>query len=191
MRSDMGSFKVTSCEIEGVKIIEPGVHYDERGYFYESYNLRDLEKEGITLPFVQDNQSKSTRGVLRGLHYQKNYPQGKLVRAIQGEIFDAVVDIRKDSETFGKWFGITLSASNKKQLYVPAGMAHGYLVLSDEAEFCYKCTEYYHPEDEGGLLWNDPEIGIEWPLDGLGEIIQNSRDRGFERISELRKKILI
>lgn len=159
----MGQIKVNKVPIEGLYIIEPAVHGDERGYFMETYSKRDMLEAGLDLEFVQDNQSMSVKGVLRGLHFQKQYPQGKLVRVIKGKVFDVAVDLRKDSETFGKWFGIELSEENKKQFYIPEGFAHGFLVLSDVAEFCYKCTDFYHPGDEGGLAWNDPEIGIEWP----------------------------
>ena len=159
----MGQIKVTKCPIEGLYIIEPTVHGDNRGYFVETYNQRDFHEAGLTMTFVQDNQSMSVKGVLRGLHFQKEYPQGKLVRAIKGRVFDVAVDLRKDSETYGQWFGVELSEENKKQFYISEGFAHGFLVLSDTAEFCYKVTDFYHPGDEGGLAWNDPAIGIEWP----------------------------
>ena len=159
----MGKIKVTPCEIEGLYVIEPTVFKDERGYFVETYNQNDFKEAGLNMVFVQDNQSMSVKGVLRGLHYQKHFPQGKLVRAIRGTVFDVAVDLRPGSETYGKWFGEILSAENNKQFYIPEGFAHGFLVLSDTAEFCYKCTDFYHPGDEGGLAWNDPEIGIEWP----------------------------
>ena len=175
--SIMGQIKVTRCEIEGLCIIEPTVHGDSRGYFMETYNQNDMKENGLDMVFVQDNQSMSTKGVLRGLHYQKKYPQGKLVRVIQGSVFDVAVDLRKYSKTFGKWFGIELSAENKKQFYIPEGFAHGFLVLSDEAEFCYKVTDFYHPNDEGGIMWNDPAIGIEWPLDGIDEIKLSDKDK--------------
>lgn len=149
--------------IEGLYVITPAVHGDERGYFMETYNANDLKEAGLDLNFVQDNQSSSPKGVLRGMHYQKNFPQGKLVRVIRGSVFDVCVDLRRNSKTFGKWFGVELSEENKKQFYVPKGFAHGYLVLSEWAEFCYKCTDFYHPGDDGGLTWNDPDIGIEWP----------------------------
>ena len=149
--------------IQGLCIIQPVVHGDERGYFMETYNQNDMKEAGLDLVFVQDNQSCSTKGVLRGLHFQKEFPQGKLVRVIKGCVFDVAVDIRKESDTFGKWFGVELTEENKKQFYIPEGFAHGFLVLSDTAEFCYKCTDFYHPNDEGGLAWNDPEIGIQWP----------------------------
>lgn len=159
----MGQIKITKVPIEGLYIVEPAVHGDSRGYFMETYNQRDMEAAGLGMHLVQDNQSMSVKGVLRGLHFQKEHPQGKLVRVVRGRVFDVAVDLRKDSPTFGKWHGIELSAENKKQFYIPEGFAHGFLVLSDEAEFCYKCTDFYHPGDEGGLAWNDPEIGIVWP----------------------------
>lgn len=159
----MGQIKVTKCSIEGLYIIEPAVHGDARGYFMETYNQRDMAEAGLNMVFVQDNQSMSVKGVLRGLHFQKEYPQGKLVRVIKGRVFDVAVDLRKGSETYGKWFGVELTEENKKQFYISKGFAHGFLVLSDTAEFCYKVTDFYHPGDEGGLAWNDPEIAIEWP----------------------------
>ena len=149
--------------IEGLCVITPAVHGDNRGYFMETYSQRDMEENGINIRFVQDNQSMSAKGVLRGLHFQKNFPQTKLVRVISGSVFDVAVDLRKDSTTFGKWYGIELTAENKKQFLIPRGFAHGFLVLSDTAEFCYKCDDFYHANDEGGLAWNDPAIGIEWP----------------------------
>jgi len=159
----MGKINVSECPISGLYIIEPAVYGDERGYFMETYNQQDMQKAGLNMIFVQDNQSLSVKGVLRGLHFQKQHPQGKLVRVIKGEVFDVAVDLRSRSQTFGKWFGVILSEENKKQFYIPEGFAHGFLVLSDTAEFCYKVTDFYHPEDEGGLAWNDSEIGIEWP----------------------------
>lgn len=161
----MGQIKVekNAGGIEGLCVIEPTVHGDTRGYFMETYNQRDMEEAGLTMQFVQDNQSCSTKGVLRGLHFQKEYPQGKLVRVVKGTVFDVAVDLRSGSKTYGQWFGVELSEENKKQFYIAEGFAHGFLVLSDVAEFCYKCTDFYHPGDEGGLAWNDPEIGIVWP----------------------------
>ncbi len=159
----MGKIKVTACPIEGLFVIEPTVFGDERGYFTETYNSRDMQEAGIDRLFVQDNQSGSVKGVLRGLHYQKEHPQAKLVRVISGSVFDVAVDLRGGSPTFGQWHGITLTADNKKQFLIPEGFAHGFLVLSESAQFCYKCTDFYHPGDEGGLAWNDPAIGIEWP----------------------------
>ncbi len=159
----MGQIKVTKCPIEGLYIIEPAVHGDSRGYFMETYNQNDMREAGLNMVFVQDNQSMSTKGVLRGLHFQKQYPQGKLVRVIRGRVFDVAVDLRKNSPTYGQWHGVELTAENKKQFYISQGFAHGFLVLSDTAEFCYKCTDFYHPGNEGGLAWNDPAIGIRWP----------------------------
>ena len=161
----MGQIKVTKNAggIEGLCVIEPTVHGDARGYFMETYNQNDMAEEGLDMVFVQDNQSGSSKGVLRGLHFQKEHPQGKLIRVVNGSVFDVAVDLRKESKTYGKWFGDVLTEENKKQFYIPEGFAHGFLVLSDVAEFCYKCTDFYHPGDEGGLAWNDPEIGITWP----------------------------
>ncbi len=159
----MGQITVTKCPIEGLYIIEPAVHGDSRGYFMETYNQRDMQENGLDMVFVQDNQSMSAKGVLRGLHYQKQYPQGKLVRALKGSVFDVAVDLRVGSGTYGQWFGMELTEENKKQFYISPGFAHGFLVLSEMAEFCYKCTDFYRPGDEGGLAWNDPEIGIAWP----------------------------
>ena len=159
----MGRIHVTPCPIDGLYVIEPEVYGDKRGYFTETYNQRDMAAEGLDMVFVQDNQSSSSKGVLRGLHYQKEFPQGKLVRVIKGRVLDVAVDLRSGSKTFGQWFGVELSEENKKQFYISEGFAHGFLVLSDTAEFCYKVTDFYHPGDEGGLAWNDPEIGIEWP----------------------------
>lgn len=149
--------------IEGLCVIIPTVHGDNRGYFMETYSQRDMEEAGIHIDFVQDNQSCSTKGVLRGLHFQKQFPQTKLVRTIRGSVFDVAVDLRKDSKTYSKWYGVELTEENKKQFLIPKGFAHGFLVLSDVAEFCYKCDDFWHPNDEGGLAWNDPEIGIVWP----------------------------
>jgi dTDP-4-dehydrorhamnose 3,5-epimerase len=159
----MGKFNFTQTALQGVYIIEPTVFGDDRGYFMETYHEEAFAAVGITGPFVQDNQSKSTRGVLRGLHFQTEHTQGKLVRVVSGEVFDVAVDCRPNSPTFGQWAGVVLSAENKKQFYVPQGFAHGFLVLSDEAEFTYKCTDVYDPTSEGGIPWNDPAIGIEWP----------------------------
>lgn len=152
--------------IDGLHIIIPAVHGDSRGYFTETYNKRDMAEAGLNIDFVQDNQSMSTKGVLRGLHYQKQFPQGKLVRVIRGSVFDVAVDMRKGSKTYGKWFGVELTEENKKQFYIPEGFAHGFLVLSDIAEFCYKVTDFYHPNDEGGIAWNDPQLNINWGVKG-------------------------
>jgi dTDP-4-dehydrorhamnose 3,5-epimerase len=149
--------------IAGLCVIMPAVHGDNRGYFMETYSQRDMAEAGLDISFVQDNQSMSTKGVLRGLHFQKNFPQTKLVRAIKGSVFDVAVDLRVGSATYGKWYGVLLTEENKKQFLIPKGFAHGFLVLTDIAEFCYKCDDFYHANDEGGLAWNDPEIGIEWP----------------------------
>ena len=149
--------------IEGLCVIQPAVHGDNRGYFMETYSQRDMAEAGLDIPFVQDNQSMSVKGVLRGLHFQKQYPQTKLVRAIKGSVFDVAVDLRTGSPTFGKWYGVLLTEENKKQFLIPKGFAHGFLVLTETAEFCYKCDDFYHANDEGGLAWNDPAIGIQWP----------------------------
>ena len=174
----MGQIKVTKAPIEGLYIIEPTVHGDSRGYFMETYNQRDMEEAGLNMVFVQDNQSMSSKGVLRGLHFQINHPQGKLVRVIKGRVFDVAVDYRKDSPTYLQWFGVELTEENKKQFYISPGFAHGFLVLSDTAEFCYKCTDFYHPNDEGGLAWNDPKIGIEWP-EVIGEYRGSASAEGY------------
>lgn len=176
----MGQIKVekNAGGIEGLCVITPAVHGDARGYFMETYNKKDMEEAGLTMEFVQDNQSSSIKGVLRGLHFQKEFPQGKLVRVVKGAVFDVAVDLRKDSATYGKWYGVELTEENKKQFYIPQGFAHGFLVLSELAEFCYKCTDFYHPGDEGGLAWNDPSIGIEWP--GLcGDYKGNASAEGY------------
>lgn len=180
----MGKITVTPCDIEGLYVIEPTVFKDERGYFVETYNQNDMKEAGLDMVFVQDNQSMSTRGVLRGLHFQKQFPQGKLVRVVRGKVFDVAVDLRSDSKTYGKWFGVELSAENMKQFYIPEGFAHGFLVLSDEAEFCYKCTDFYHPGDEGGLAWNDPEIGVEWPLEEDVDLIISEKDQKWKGLKD-------
>lgn len=164
--------------IEGLCIITPAVHGDDRGYFMETYNKRDMQEAGIDVNFVQDNQSCSVKGVLRGLHFQKNFPQCKLVRIVKGKVFDVAVDLRKNSVTYGKWYGVELTEDNKKQFLIPKGFAHGFLVLSDVAEFCYKCDDFYHPNDEGGLAWNDPEIGINWP-ELIGDYSGNADSEGY------------
>ena len=160
----MGQIKVTKCEIEGLFIIEPQVFGDSRGYFIETYHKDQFFKAGIDVEFVQDNQSSSKKGVLRGLHFQKEYPQDKLVRVLSGEVFDVAVDLRKGSPTFGKWQSVVLSEENHKQFFVPKGFAHGFYVMSDYAVFTYKCSDFYHPDDEGGIAWNDPLLGVKWPL---------------------------
>lgn len=178
--------------IEGLCVITPQVFGDSRGYFMETYNYNDFASEGIDVEFVQDNQSASTKGVLRGLHFQIEHPQDKLVRVIRGEVYDVAVDLRPDSPSYGKWFGVILSDENKKQLFIPKDFAHGFLVLSDEAEFCYKVTDFYHPNDEGGIMWNDPDLGVEWPLpDGMTESDINLSDKdkvnpSFKEVSRTR-----
>ncbi|SEW37080.1 dTDP-4-dehydrorhamnose 3,5-epimerase [Ruminococcaceae bacterium KH2T8] len=183
----MGQIKVEKNVggIEGLYVIEPTVHGDNRGYFTETYNKRDMAEAGIDFEFVQDNQSMSTKGVLRGLHFQINYPQAKLVRVIKGSVFDVAVDIRKGSKTYGKWFGIELTEENKKQFLISQGFAHGFVVLSDTAEFCYKVTDYWHPNDEGGLMWNDPDIGIEWPIPADMELNLSDKDTKWGRLKDL------
>ena len=180
----MGKFKFTKTSIDGVYIIEPTVFGDERGYFMETYHQVEFKEAGLDLNFVQDNQSKSTKGVIRGLHFQYNNPQGKLVRVIKGEVFDVAVDLRKNSTTYGKWEGVKLSEENKKQFYVPEGFAHGFLVLSDVAEFTYKCTDFYDSEDEGGILWNDPDIGIVWPVENINEVLLSEKDKKWKTLKE-------
>ena len=176
----MGQIKVekNAGGIDGLCIIEPAVHGDNRGYFMETYNKKDMNEAGLDMNFVQDNQSCSKKGVLRGLHFQKLYPQGKLVRVIRGRVFDVAVDLRSDSETYGRWHGVELTEDNKKQFYIPEGFAHGFLVLSDIAEFCYKVTDFYHPGDESGIAWNDPEIGIIWP-EIVGEYSGGANAEGY------------
>ncbi|EHI56370.1 dTDP-4-dehydrorhamnose 3,5-epimerase [Johnsonella ignava ATCC 51276] len=180
----MGKIVVSGCDIEGLYIIEPKVFYDSRGYFMESYNKNDFYAEGLKMDFVQDNQSMSSKGVLRGLHFQKEHPQGKLVRVLRGEVFDVAVDIRKGSKTFGKWYGVILSAENKKQFYISEGFAHGFLVLSDEVEFAYKCTDFYRPDDEGGIIWNDSDIGIDWPINKDIELIISDKDKKWKGLNQ-------
>lgn len=173
----MGKIKVTRCDIEGLYVIEPKIFEDARGYFVETYNQKDFEEEGLNMVFVQDNQSKSSKGVLRGLHFQKEFPQGKLVRVLSGKVFDVAVDVRQNSPTYGKWFGVELSAENMKQFYISEGFAHGFLVLSDEAVFAYKVTDFYHPGDEGGILWNDPDIAVEWPITDDMTVLLSDKDK--------------
>lgn len=185
----MGKIKVTQCEKDGIKIaglcvIEPTVFNDERGYFMETYNQNDFREAGLSMNFVQDNQSCSVKGVLRGLHYQKEHPQGKLVRAVRGEVFDVAVDLRAGSESYGKWFGVILSEDNKKMFYIPEGFAHGFLVLSDVAEFAYKCTDFYHPGDEGGLIYNDKDINVEWPIPAGMELIMSEKDKKWGSLKD-------
>lgn len=169
-------------KIEGVLIIKPKVFGDNRGFFMETYNENDFKAQGLNYVFVQDNHSKSTKGVLRGLHFQKKHPQTKLVRVIRGEVFDVAVDLRKGSKTYGKWVGEILSEDNKKMLLIPKGFAHGFVVLSDEAEFVYKCDDVYHPEDEGGIAYNDPEIGIDWPI--KDNLLLSEKDKKHPTLKE-------
>ncbi len=200
----MGQIKVTKTSIEGLCIIEPTVHSDDRGYFMETYNQKDMGEAGLNMTFVQDNLSVSAKGVLRGLHFQRHHPQGKLVQVIKGIVFDVAVDLRVGSKSYGNWYGTELSGDNKKQCYIPEGFAHGYLVLSNEAILCYKCTDFYHPGDEAGVAWNDPEIGIIWPgvigtypgnasasryaLEDGDPLIMSDRDQKWPNLSSQREK---
>ena len=181
----MGKITVEETPIEGLKIISPTVFGDNRGYFMETYNIADFKEAGIDCEFVQDNQSASKKGVLRGLHYQINFPQDKLVRVIKGEVFDVAVDMRKGSATYGKWYGVRLSEENKKMFFIPKNFAHGFLVLSDYAEFTYKCSDLYHPNDEGGVIYNDPDIGVEWPFEEGVELIFSEKDKKWPTLKEL------
>lgn len=170
--------------IQGLAVIEPTVHGDSRGYFVETYNENDMKEAGLDLVFVQDNQSFSSKGVLRGLHFQKQFPQGKLVRVIQGEVYDVAVDLRTGSPTYGKYYGVILNETNFKQFYIPKGFAHGFVVLSETALFCYKCTDFYHPNDEGGLMWNDPDIAVAWPVEGI-EVKLSDKDKINPTLKEI------
>ena len=181
----MGNFLFNKTSIDGVYIIEPKVFGDNRGYFMESYNRDHFLKANLNMTFVQDNESKSSKGVLRGLHFQRKHSQGKLVRVTKGEVFDVAVDLRTGSSTYGKWEGVVLSEENKKQFYIPEGFAHGFLVLSDEAVFNYKCTDFYAPEYDGGVMWNDPDINIEWPLEGIENIILSEKDKKHPSLKDL------
>ena len=180
----MGQFQFTKTGIEGLVVVEPKVFGDNRGYFMETYNYNDFKAAGLDMVFVQDNQSKSKKGVLRGLHFQKKNPQGKLVRVVSGEVYDVAVDLRKGSDTYGKWYGVLLSAENKKQFYVPEGFAHGFVVMSETAEFVYKCTRFYDPSDEGGLMWNDPEIGIDWLVPENAELLLSEKDQHHQPLKD-------
>ncbi len=181
----MGKYKIISTALSGCFLIEPTVYGDSRGYFLETYTRFDFEKAGLAMEFVQDNESRSQQGVLRGLHFQYRHPQGKIVRVSHGEVFDVAVDIRPGSQTFGQWVGALLSGENYHQLYVPKGFAHGFVVLSEYADFVYKCTDYYHPEDEGGILWNDPEIGIDWPLGTITPVL-SEKDQRLKTLQEIK-----
>ncbi|XTR37212.1 dTDP-4-dehydrorhamnose 3,5-epimerase [Paraclostridium tenue] len=181
----MGNFNFIETKIKDLYIIEPKVFGDDRGYFMESYNRKDFVEAGLDMIFVQDNESKSKKGVLRGMHFQTKHTQGKLVRVTKGAVYDVAVDLRKGSPTYGSWEGILLTAENKKQFYVPEGFAHGFLVVSDEAVFNYKCTDYYAPQYDSGLIWNDPDVGIEWPLHGIEEILLSEKDKKQKTLKEL------
>ena len=182
MKKIIGNFKFIETSIKDVYIIEPKKYGDNRGYFMETYKEKDFKEAGLLYNFVQDNQSKSKKGVLRGLHFQKTYPQAKLVRCIEGEVFDVCVDLRKDSPTYGKWEGVVLSSELGNQFMIPRGFAHGFVVLSDTATFCYKCDELYHPEDEGGIMYNDPEVGIDWPY--KDEPLLSEKDKKHPSLKE-------
>jgi len=184
----VGNFTFIETDIKDVYIIEPKVFGDSRGYFEETYQYENFKDAGLGMIFVQDNESKSKKGVLRGLHFQTKYSQGKLVRVLQGEVFDVAVDLRKNSETYGKWTGVRLSSENKRMFYIPEEFAHGFLVLSDEATFAYKCTNLYHPEFDSGIIWNDEEINIQWPLEGIEEILLSEKDKNQQKFVEYNKK---
>src|SRR5574344_3118454 len=183
----MGKFTKIETGIEGLVVIEPEAFGDSRGYFMETYEKRDFNELGIDCEFVQDNQSKSVGTVLRGLHFQKQFPQAKLVRVVSGSVYDVAVDLRKDSKTFGKWYGVELSAENKKQFFIPRGFAHGFLVLSDSAEFVYKVDDFYHPNDEGGIIWNDKDINVIWP-EVKNELIFSDKDKKKKTFEEFKKE---
>jgi dTDP-4-dehydrorhamnose 3,5-epimerase len=178
------SFTFTPCAISGLFEIKPEIFGDSRGYFFECYSQREFQTNGIDVTFVQDNQSFSGKGTLRGLHFQKKHPQGKLVRVIEGEVFDVAVDIRKDSPTFGEWHGVILSGEEQNLFFIPPGFAHGFLTLSEKAVFAYKCTDFYYPEDECGIIWNDPVIGINWPLSGM-EYTLSEKDKKLPLLSNV------
>ncbi len=178
-------FQIIKTPIAGLLIVEPKLFADPRGYFMETYRQRDFAALGISVDFVQDNQSKSRAGTLRGLHFQRENPQAKLVRVLAGKVFDVGVDLRKNSPSFGQWFGVVLDAEQKRQFFLPAGFAHGFLAMTEGAEFCYKCSDYYRADDEGGLAWDDPDIGIDWPLEGLGEPSLSDKDRAWPRLKDL------
>lgn len=179
----MNNFKFIETGFEGLWVIEPQVFGDERGFFMETYNKEEFSKKGIPTEFVQDNHSRSQKGVLRALHFQKKYPQGKLVRVGQGKVWDVAVDLRKNSKTYGKWHGVELSAENKKMYYISPGFAHGFVALEDNTDFLYKCTELYYPEDEAGIIWNDPDLAIKWPVDF--EPILSDKDKAFFKFKEV------
>ena len=184
MDKTVGNFTFIETPIKGVYEIEVKKYGDNRGYFMETYKKKDFDEAGLVYDFIQDNQSKSKKGVLRGLHFQKTYPQAKLVRCIEGEVFDVCVDLRKNSPTYGKWHGVVLSAEKGNQFMIPRGFAHGFVVLSETATFCYKVDEFYHPEDEGGLMWNDSDIGIDWP--DVGEILLSEKDMANQSLKSIK-----
>jgi dTDP-4-dehydrorhamnose 3,5-epimerase len=186
---NVGNFIFTETNISGIYIIEPKIFGDERGYFQETYQYENFKDAGLDMFFVQDNESKSKKGVLRGLHFQTKFTQGKLVRVLDGEVFDVAVDLRRDSNTYGKWAGVKLSSDNKKMFYIPENFAHGFLVLSDEATFAYKCTNLYHPEYDSGILWNDKDVNIQWPLEGIEQIILSEKDKRQQTFAEFNKNI--
>jgi dTDP-4-dehydrorhamnose 3,5-epimerase len=177
--------RVLETPIQGLLVVEPKVIEDSRGYFMESYHRREFSGAGIDVEFVQDNQARSARATLRGLHFQKKRPQAKLVRVLQGRVFDVAVDLRDGSPTFGRWHGEILDAGSHRQFFIPVGFAHGYLVLSENAVFAYKCSDFYDADDEGGLLWSDPEVGIDWPLEGLGEPLLSEKDRRLPKLADM------
>ena len=181
----MGKITVETCHIDGLKVVTPQVFGDHRGYFVETYHEQAYKEAGIDATFVQDNQSASKKGVLRGLHFQIEHPQAKLVRVIKGEVFDVAVDLRKGSPTYGQWYGVILTEENMKQFYIPENFAHGFLVLSDYAEFCYKVTDFYHPGDEGGIMYNDPEVGVEWPIPEGMELTLSDRDTKWGPLKDI------
>ena len=181
----MEKFKFEKTNIDGLYVIEPTIFGDHRGYFMETYNEKEFHKAGITAKFVQDNESRSKKGVLRGLHFQKKHPQGKLVRVLEGEVLDVVVDLRDGSKTFGQWYGVVLSAEKHNQFYIPEGFAHGFYVLSDSATFCYKCTNFYDPTDEGGIIWNDPDIGIDWGIKDGDEVLLSDKDKAHPLLKNM------
>ena len=185
----MEKFKVIETPIKGLFIMETKIYKDDRGFFIESYNKNEFSKLGLEVEFVQDNHSFSRKGVVRGLHFQFKHPQGKLVRVISGRVFDAAVDLRSNSLTFGKWYGVELSGDNGLQFYIPPGFAHGFISLQDNTHFFYKCTDIYYPEDELGIVWNDPSIGIEWPLDQLDEVIVSEKDKKLPSFDEVKESI--
>ncbi len=180
----MGNFKFNKTKIDGLYIIEPKLYGDHRGYFMETYSEREFFENGLDMKLVQDNQSKSKKGVLRGLHFQTQHSQGKLVRVIEGEVFDVAVDLREGSPTYGQWEGVKLSAENNLQFYIPEGFAHGFLVLSEEAIFTYKCSDFYYPEYDGGIIWNDKDINIQWPIENIEEILLSDKDKNLKPLKE-------